>query len=63
MKVFVDDDRCQGHLRCSLLVPEMFEADEMGHASTTSDEVPAGLEDRVRQAAFNCPEKAIRVED
>jgi ferredoxin len=64
VKVFVDRDRCQGHLRCYALVPEVFEPDELGHAFTSEagNEVPPDLESKVRQSVGNCPEQAIRLE-
>lgn len=62
MKVFVDAEKCQGHLRCALLVPEVFEPDDMGHAVPRDELVPPGLEDRIEQAVDNCPEQAIRIE-
>ncbi len=64
MKVFVDSDRCQGHLRCYALVPEVFEPDDQGHAFTAEggNEVPPELESKVRQSVGNCPEQAIRIE-
>jgi ferredoxin len=61
MKVTVDPDRCQGHARCWSLCPEVFVLDDEGHASVAVDEVPAGLETKAREAADNCPERAITV--
>jgi len=65
VKVFIDPDRCQGHLRCYALAPDVFEPDELGHAFTseTGDDVPVELEAKVRQAVGNCPENAIRIEE
>jgi ferredoxin len=40
-------------------VPELFEADDEGHSRVLAADVPAGLEDRARTAAQNCPEQAI----
>ena len=61
MKVAVDHDRCQGHARCWGLCPEVFSLDDEGHAVVERADVPPGLEDRVRGAADNCPERAIGV--
>ena len=62
MKVRVDPERCQGHTLCSMIAPEMFELDEIdGHSSPVSEEVPAGQEASVREAARSCPEQAILV--
>jgi ferredoxin len=61
MKVVVDPDMCQGHMRCIQYAPELFEIDDMGHASESADDVPSGREDAVWQAVANCPERAISV--
>jgi ferredoxin len=59
MKVVVDPDVCQGHARCWSICPEVFSLDEEGHALVETAEVPAELEAKVKQAATNCPERAI----
>lgn len=61
MQVAVDHDRCEGHARCWGLCPEVFALDDEGHAFVQRADVPPGLEDEVRGAANNCPERAIRV--
>lgn len=62
MHVRVDADKCQGHNRCYALAPELFDVDDYGTASERHDGiVPAGLEDKARNAAANCPEFAIEV--
>jgi len=61
MQVAVDADRCEGHARCWGLCPEVFSLDDEGHAIVERADVPPELEDRVRGAADNCPERAIRV--
>ena len=61
MRVAVDADRCEGHARCWAICPEVFELDEEGHAVVTLPDVPAELEDKAREAATNCPERAITV--
>ena len=63
MKVQVDPECCQGHLRCVFAVPEVFDEDEQGHSVVKEPDVPAELEERVRRAAENCPERAIDVVD
>lgn len=62
MRVAVDADRCEGHARCWSICPEVFELDDEGHAFVLQPEVPAGLEAQAREAATNCPERAIRVD-
>ena len=61
MKVVVDEMRCQGHNRCMVLAPEIFEVDELGfaHVKDPTVPIPIGLEDAVRRAVASCPEFAI----
>jgi ferredoxin len=61
MKVEVDADRCQGHARCWDICPEVFSLDDEGHSYVTVADVPPELTERARQAASNCPERAITV--
>jgi ferredoxin len=61
MKVRVDPDKCQGHARCYSLAPEVFDVDDYGQASVIVDQVPEGLEEKVRLAVANCPEYAIEI--
>jgi ferredoxin len=57
--VFVDKDLCQGHARCNLICPEVFDLDEAGFAVVLSQQVPAEHEGAVEDAVQNCPEQAI----
>jgi len=59
MKVTVDEDSCRGHAVCCTLCPEVFALSDDGYAEVQTPEVPAEFEEAVRQAARNCPERAI----
>ena len=61
MKVSVEAERCEGHARCWGICPEVFDLDDEGHAVVLRTDVPPELEERVVQAARNCPERAIVV--
>jgi ferredoxin len=62
MRIHFNRDACQGHNRCHLLAPELFDTDEEGYAILLVDGiVPADLEDKAVLAADNCPEYAIEV--
>lgn len=61
VRVRVDGDRCQGHNRCMVLCPEIFEADELGYAVVKRPEVHGELAEKARLAERNCPENAISV--
>ena len=59
MKVFVDEKLCQGHARCNLICPEVFDLDEAGFASVITEVIPPEQEAAVKDAVLNCPEHAI----
>jgi ferredoxin len=62
LKVYVDQDKCQGHSRCKSLAPELFDLDKFGNAHEVGDgTVPAGLEEKAWLARANCPEIAVEV--
>ena len=62
MRVTVDPDKCQGHARCALSAPEIFDLDEAsGHAVVGLEELPGDLAAAARSAAEECPEGAISV--
>jgi ferredoxin len=61
MKVVVDPDVCQGHARCWEICPEVFELDEEGHSQAIAGDVPPEFEEKVKEAAANCPERAIQI--
>lgn len=64
MKLVLDADRCQGHGRCYDLAPELFDADDEGHAVVLAPggEVGAGHEDAAARAVRNCPERALALD-
>ncbi len=62
MRINYDREACQGHNRCYLLTPEVFDVDDEGYAILRIEgEVPADLEEKARLAADNCPEYAITI--
>jgi ferredoxin len=61
MDVSVDPEKCQGHARCNLIAPEVFDLDEGGYSVVIAEHVPADLEAAVSNAIANCPERAISV--
>jgi ferredoxin len=62
VRIVLDADRCQGHGRCYVLAPHLFDADDYGHCVLLVDEVPAGSEDDARTGVENCPEQALTLE-
>lgn len=62
MRIEFDRDACQGHNRCYLLAPELFDVDDEGYAILrVTGDVPADLERKAQLAADNCPEYAITI--
>ncbi len=61
-RLLVVGDKCQGHNRCHVLLPEMIEVDDLGFAQVKGDGmVPAALAEKARIAVKNCPEFALRL--
>lgn len=63
MRIVLDAEACTGHGRCYTLVPELFDADDRGHCLILKPEVSGADVEAARNAAANCPEHALRVED
>lgn len=61
IRVEVDGRRCQGHNRCIVACPEVFEADEYGYSVVRLAEVESELQEKVLLAEADCPENAISV--
>jgi ferredoxin len=61
MQVSVDLDRCQGHGKCMLTCPEVFEEDVQGYPVVLLPDVPEHLQSAARRSADDCPERAITV--
>jgi ferredoxin len=57
--ISVDPDRCVGHGRCYTLAPDIYDADDVGHAVVLIEDVSGDLEQHARTGEQNCPEQAI----
>lgn len=62
MKAHIDTAKCQGHGRCALIAPDVFDVDDGGMGLVLVDEVPAESKQDVDEAVLSCPEQAITVE-
>jgi ferredoxin len=63
MRVVVDPWKCQSHLQCVAIAPELFEYDDdHSYARAVDGAVPVALEDAARRAVAQCPERAISIE-
>lgn len=63
MKVIVNQDVCIGCGACAAICDEVFDIDEEGLSVAKKEEVPANLEESVRDAADSCPTSAIEVSE
>ncbi len=62
LRLLIDSERCQGHNRCKVLLPELITLDELGNAQPAGEGlVPSQLAEAARLAQANCPEFALRV--
>lgn len=60
MKVTIDASKCEGHMACVRLCPEVFLVDQDGYSYTNASELVApAFEELVRKAAQACPVGAI----
>ena len=59
VKVQVDLNRCQGHGKCMVQCPEVFDEDEQGYPVVAVSEVPDNLVSAVHECVSDCPERAI----
>lgn len=63
MRVIIDPEVCQGHLRCYAIAPDLFDIDDLGHAISPDVDLEEGPElELARLAVDSCPEHAIRIE-
>ena len=64
MKINYNREACQGHNRCYMLAPELFDVDDEGYAILLVEgEVPDELQEKAQLTVDNCPEYAIEISD
>lgn len=61
MRVTINSDRCQGHGRCALIAPAVFDTGDLGMAQVLVDIVPEVHRSDVEEARLCCPEDAIAI--
>jgi ferredoxin len=60
--VGIDRQRCQGHGKCMIDCPEVFDTDEQGYATLTQPDFADELVERVQQCVTGCPENALSIQ-
>jgi ferredoxin len=63
VRVYVDQDLCQGHTLCNMAAPDVFHLRaEDGHSYVAVTEFTADIIASAKRAATTCPEQAIIIE-
>ncbi|MDT7559468.1 MAG: ferredoxin [Pseudonocardiales bacterium] len=57
--VTINGDKCQGHGRCALIAPHLFDVDDDGLGLVQVDTVAGADLPDVEEAILSCPESAI----
>ena len=63
MKVIVDHDLCEGHMRCQAAAPEVFEVRDDDKSYVLIERPGEELRAKVERAVRLCPRQAIRIEE
>ena len=61
-RVSADLDRCQGHGKCMIECPEVFDGDEQGYVVVRVRDIPDALTAAVKRSVEDCPESALRLD-
>jgi ferredoxin len=61
--VTINGGKCQGHGRCALIAPNLFDLDDAGQVLVLRDSVPGADLPDVEEAILSCPEQAIALAD
>jgi ferredoxin len=61
VRVSIESAKCQGHGRCAVIAPDVFDTDDLGKAAVLLDPCPEQFRTAAEEAAFTCPETAITI--
>ena len=61
VRVEVNHDLCEGHGKCEMSAPEVFELRDDDLSYVKLDPVPVELEEKVQRAFRLCPRQAVRI--
>jgi ferredoxin len=59
MPLSIDPTKCQGHGRCTMASPELFEVDDDGFGVVLNPDPGREYDQEVATAIGSCPEQAI----
>jgi len=59
MSLSIDPDKCQGHGRCTLASPDIFDVDDDGYGVVLNPDPGPYYDAEVANAIGSCPERAI----
>ncbi|MGI8424541.1 MAG: ferredoxin [Chloroflexota bacterium] len=62
MRAIVDHDKCEGHGKCEMAAPEVFELRDDDLSYVKLEPIPEEMRQQVERAVRLCPRQAIRVE-
>ncbi|HEY9418423.1 MAG TPA: ferredoxin [Pseudonocardia sp.] len=61
-RLSIDGARCAGHQICAIMMPELFDNDDLGYGIVLGDgSVPDDQHNALEQVMHNCPEQAITI--
>ena len=63
MKVFVDQQLCEGNMRCQEAAPEVFEVGDDDKSRVLIGNPPESMREKIKLAARLCPRQAITISD
>jgi ferredoxin len=61
-KISADPDRCQGHGKCMIECPQVFDSDEQGYVVLRIQDIPDSLRAAVQRSVDDCPEGALHAD-
>ena len=61
-KATIDQERCQGHGRCTLIAPDLFDIDDEGLGTVLVPQIPDEALADARESVLSCPESAITLD-
>jgi ferredoxin len=59
MPLTIDSGKCQGHARCAMASPDLFDIDDSGYGVVLKPEPGPEYDAQIEQVIASCPEQAI----